>query len=425
MKWIRNWPLVLSTVAASALLSSLPVVLAQTKASQRQVIPETTSSSEVVEQGGGAYYALVIGIANYPKPMPKLITPVSDANEVEKILRVSYGFKTQLLPDATRDQILTALDHDKHTLSENDSLLIYYAGHGFYDKSEDQAYWAPVDAGQDTYARWITATEITSKARAIPARHVLVISDSCYSGKLARDFDPSAGPGDARDPFIIRMLQGKSRDLMSSGGNEPVSDSDVAGLGNHSVFANALIRGLKEIAFSRFAASELFDQYVKVQVPGRSRQMPEYTAIRDSGHEDGDFVFLRKGEGLTPATLRDTIPPPLRRANPAEDDIYATLNRYQAAYASMDLDQLKQVWPSLSREQIRELRSGFDGAKAVIVELRSPSITLIGDTATVTADQWMKWTRAGHQQPPQANSVEIQLKKIAGGKWLVDGVRGR
>src|SRR5205807_6530264 len=108
MNWIRNWPLLLSTVAASALLSNLPVVFAQTKASQRQVVPETTSSSEVVEQGGGAYYALVIGIANYPKPMPKLITPVSDANEVEKILRVSYGFKTQLLPDATRDQILTA-----------------------------------------------------------------------------------------------------------------------------------------------------------------------------------------------------------------------------------------------------------------------------------------------------------------------------
>src|SRR5258708_29612646 len=138
MNWIRNWPLFLSTIAASVLLSNLPVVLAQTKASQRQVVPETTSSSEVVEQGGGAYYALVIGIANY-QHLPKLITPVSDAGEIEKALRLTYGFKTQFLPDATRDQILTALDHDRHTLGENDSLLIYYAGHGFHDKSEDQA----------------------------------------------------------------------------------------------------------------------------------------------------------------------------------------------------------------------------------------------------------------------------------------------
>jgi len=91
----------------------------------------------------------------------------------------------------------------------------------------------------------------------------------------------------------------------------------------------------------------------------------------------------------------------------------------------MDTDLLKQVWPSLSKGQIKELRSGFDGAKAVMVELRSQEISFGGDTATVTADQWMKWTRAGHQQPPQANSVEIQLKKLADGRWLVDGVRGR
>src|SRR5258708_17708599 len=258
MSKIRNWSFFLSALAASALLSSLAVVFAQTKASQRQVVPETTSSSEVVEQGGGAYYALVIGIANYPKPMPKLITPVSDANEVEKILRVSYGFKTQLLPDATRDQILTALDHDKHTLSENDSLLIYYAGHGFYDKSEDQAYWAPVDAGQDTYARWITATEITSKARAIPARHVLVISDSCYSGKLARAFDPSAGPGYARDPYIIRMLQGKSRDLMSSGGHANLPPPHHSRVVNHTDVRTDNITRFSEKSFFNSAATYHF-----------------------------------------------------------------------------------------------------------------------------------------------------------------------
>ncbi len=422
MSGICSWLLFPGVLVVGASLSNLSVAGAQTNANQREVV--TATSSESLGQNRGAYYALVIGIANY-QHLPKLVTPVSDANEVEKILRVTYGFKTQFLPDATRDQILEALDHDRRTLGVDDSLLIYYAGHGFYDKLEEQAYWAPVDAGQDTYAHWIIATEVTSRAKAIPARHVLVVSDSCYSGKLARSFDPTAVAADARAPFITRMLQEKSRDLMSSGGNEPVSDIDAPGRGNHSVFANALIRGLKQMAFDKFSAAELFDQYVRVQVPGRSAQMPEYTAIRDSGHEGGDFVFLRKGGGVTPATLRDTIPPPPPPPNRDEDAIRATLNRYQAAYASMDTDLLKQVWPSLSKGQIKELRSGFDGAKAVMVELRSQEISFGGDTATVTADQWMKWTRAGHQQPPQANSVEIQLKKLADGRWLVDGVRGR
>ena len=421
MSRICSWFILPSILIASANLSNLSVVFAQTNPNRREV---TATPSESLGSGRGAYYALVIGIANYHH-LPKLRTPINDATEVEKTLRVTYGFKTQFLPDATRDQIIEALDNHRRKLSADDSLLIYYAGHGFYDNLEDQAYWAPVDAGQDTYAHWIIATEITSRAKAILARHVLVVSDSCYSGKLARGFDPTAAARDTRGPFINRMLREKSRDLMSSGGNEPVSDSDAPGYGNHSVFANALILGLKQMGFDKFSASELFDQYVRVQVPGRSRQMPEYTPIRDSGHEGGDFVFFRTGEGLTPAAIRENILPPLPSVNPEEEAIHATLERYQASYDSMDTDLLKQVWPSLSKTQIRELRSGFDGAKAVMVELRDPKVALSGDTATVTADQWMKWTRAGHQQPPQANSVEIQLKKVADGRWLVDGVRGR
>jgi len=422
---IRNGSAVRMTLNLGALLTSLSMMFAQGITVQRQVAPVTSSSSELMANNHGTYYALVIGIANY-QHLPKLATPVNDATEVEKILRDTYGFHARLLLDATRDQIIEALDKDKHSLGPDDNLLIYYAGHGFYDKPEDQAYWAPVDAGQDTYARWIIATEITSRARAIAARHVLVVSDSCYSGQIAgRAADLRDGVADVRDPYLARMLEQASRNLLASGGNEPVSDSDTPGHGNHSVFANALLRGLKEMSFARFSASELFDQYIRVQVPGRSRQMPQYTAIRDSGHDGGDFVFVRNGEGLVQATTAEQISLPPPSANPEEEAIHVTLNRYEEAYASMDIDLLKQVWPTLSRNQVRGLRSGFDGAKAVMVELRSPAITLAGDTAVVKADQWMKWTRAGHQQPPQANSVEIQLRKVAGGNWLVDGVKAQ
>jgi uncharacterized caspase-like protein len=423
MSRVRDWSLSLSALAVSVLVANPAIAFSQTKPDQRQVVL-TPSSSESLGQSPGAYYALVIGIADY-QYLPRLKTPVNDANDVEKVLRESYGFKTQLLPNATRDQVIGALDHDQRTLGPNDSLLIYYAGHGFYDKLEDQGYWAPVDAGQDTYAHWITATDITIRTKAIPARHVLVISDSCYSGKLTRSVDPSVVPVDERGPYIARMLEGKSRHLMASGGNEPVPDTDPEHP-NHSIFANALILGLQQMPVENFSASELFDQRVRVQVSGRSPQMPEYNYIRDSGHDGGDFVFSRTGGGVERASAIDVIltprnPPP---TNPDKDAVRAALNLYESAYDSMDTDLLKKIWPSLSREQIRELRAGFDGAKAVMVELRSPAITLAGDTATVTADQWMKWTRAGHQQPPQANSVQIQLKKDAGGSWLVDGVRG-
>jgi len=181
-------------------------------------------------------------------------------------------------------------------LHDDDNLLIYYAGHGLHDDQSDQAYWAPVDAERGTYRRWIVSTEITGTARAIPARHVLIVSDSCYSGMLTRDVSPVVITPTQRDVYLGKMLQNRSRHVMSSGGNEPVADSDVPGQSpNHSVFANALLQGLRNMNLPEFSAEELFNNYVKQQVGGRSDQVPEYNPIRNSGHDSGDFVFFRSG----------------------------------------------------------------------------------------------------------------------------------
>ena len=91
------------------------------------------------------YYALVIGNNNY-KHLQKLKTAVNDAKDVERILKSLYGFETKLLIDAPRKEILTAVNDFRKKLSSKDNLLIYYAGHGEYDKTADRAYWLPVDA---------------------------------------------------------------------------------------------------------------------------------------------------------------------------------------------------------------------------------------------------------------------------------------
>jgi hypothetical protein len=126
-----------------------------------------------------------------------------------------------------------------------------------------------------------------------------------------------------------------------------------------------------------------------------------------------------------PAGGREDIPPVASRIDPEQDAVHDALSRYQESYASMDTDLLRKVWPSLSRSQIKELRAGFDGAKAVMVELRNSKVTVSGNNATVLSDQWMKWTRASHQQPPQVNPVEIRLNKGPDGDWMIDAVSGR
>jgi TPR repeat protein len=246
----------------------------------------------------GAYYALVIGINNYQN-LPKLDTPVSDAKSVKQVLEDRYGFQVRLLTDPSRYQILSALAEYRSKLHENDSLLVYYAGHGQYDAQALKAYWLPVDAERDDDANWIIADQITSSVRVLQARHVLVIADSCYGGMLTRSIGSTMKPLDPAR-YLEKMEAGKSRNLMSSGGNEPVADG--GGSPGHSVFANALLQGLGGMEEKSFTAMDLFSTFVQRRVVGSSDQIPQYMPIPNSGDEEGDFVFFR-------SSLSSTLPP--------------------------------------------------------------------------------------------------------------------
>jgi hypothetical protein len=239
----------------------------------------------------GKYYALIIGINDY-KYIQKLEIAKKDAIAVEKLLREMYGFETRLLMDATRLTILNAINDFRKKIKEEDSFIIYYAGHGDYDKVADKAYWLPADAERDNPANWIMADDITTNIKRMASNHVLIISDSCYSGTFVRRVVTDlSSPKSEREGFIKRMLEKTSRTLMSSGGNEPVVDSGGSG---HSVFAEALLKGLREIDEKLFTADELFYGIIRERVIGKADQTPQYNNIRNSGHEGGDFVFIKR-----------------------------------------------------------------------------------------------------------------------------------
>jgi hypothetical protein len=235
------------------------------------------------------YYALVIGNDKY-QYIRKLETAKRDARDVAKVLKQVYGFEAKILLDATRNDIVQAINEIRKSLKENDSLLIYYAGHGEFDKTANKAYWLPVDARSDDDTNWILADRITSNIRRISSKHILVVADSCYSGTFTRRAVTDLSSAEARDRYLKKMRAKKSRTLLASGGNEPVSDIGAKG---HSVFAAALLHGLKGMEKDVFTAEELFYEHVKERVAGNADQIPEYNIIRNSGHDGGDFVFRR------------------------------------------------------------------------------------------------------------------------------------
>jgi len=237
----------------------------------------------------GNYFALIIGNNDY-NFLPKLQTATNDAREISKLLEKVYGFKTKLLLNATRKETLREFNNFRKKLTLNDNLLVYYAGHGEFDKIANKAFWLPVDAERDDDSSWIIVDSITSNIRRISSNHILIVADSCYSGTLTRNAVTDVSSNEKRDRYLKKMIRRSSRTLLASGGNEPVSDNGGEG---HSIFAQAFIDGLKEMDMTTFTAEELFYNYVKEVVAGSAEQIPEYNTIRNSGHKGGDFIFKK------------------------------------------------------------------------------------------------------------------------------------
>ena len=146
---------------------------------------EIGSDSKLAGVSFGTFHALVIGNNEYAH-LPDLKTARGDAQAVAKLLETRYGFKTTVLLNADRYAILSTLNKLRAELSEDDNLLIYYAGHGELDRANDRGNWLPVDAEPDSTANWISNIQITDVLNSMLIRQIMVVADSCYSGTLTR-----------------------------------------------------------------------------------------------------------------------------------------------------------------------------------------------------------------------------------------------
>ena len=233
----------------------------------------------------GKYYALVIGNDNYQE-LKNLQNAVNDANDVATLLKSSYGFEVDILINANREEILNAFSRIRKQATKKDNILIYYAGHGWrYDTNDDEGFWLPVDSSMNNEFNWIPNTDIIRSVNRMKAKHVIVVADSCFSGTMTRGVNIAK----KNSNFIEKIVNKKARTVLTSGGLEPVSD--VGGDGN-SVFASAFLSILSENQ-GVIDGSNLFN-ILRDKVVTNSDQTPEYGNIRKTGHDGGDFLFVRQ-----------------------------------------------------------------------------------------------------------------------------------
>ena len=242
----------------------------------------------------GDQWLLVIGIDNYLQ-WPKLKTAVNDAKNVRDVLLTRYHFDKERLielydAEATRSNILTHLRSLAEKVKPEDSLLIFYAGHGQLDNITKEGSWVPVESGTKDPSAWISNHDIKNYLNidAIKAKHILLVSDSCFAGDFFRGI--RGNPPVVTDAVIKKAYERSSRQALTSGGLEPVSDT---GFGGNSVFSHFFVKVLKENNKPFLIPSDLYP-IVKSGVAQNAEQLPQLGTLYNVGGQDGEFVFFLK-----------------------------------------------------------------------------------------------------------------------------------
>ena len=267
----------LALLAAAALLASC----------QFASIPATPSNR----------YALVIGVQDYPGDNHDLNYPDDDASELATLL-VNQGWNVKQRLIATSDLSIATdgsptyanIQSDIATLSTdpNATILVYYSGHG--SLVGNTTYIIPYNGlylngnsytiegityyeSSSDLTKWITPATMTTWMAAVPARHRILILDSCYSGGFvtsdaAVDTSPanySQRNGTTMDTGVIAAALSRFNTLVAA---------NLSGFGN------------QEIQVLSAAGS---DEY----------------SYDDSGHKNGAFTYYLLQAGETdPSTTR-------------------------------------------------------------------------------------------------------------------------
>ncbi|MDP7611452.1 MAG: DUF1566 domain-containing protein [Nitrospinaceae bacterium] len=245
----------------------------------------------------GKYRALVIGNNNYDDPeklWPSLKTAVADAEAVAEILKTDYGFaEITLLKNTKQRDIVRAFNQLVTNAQENDSVLIYYAGHGYLNEDTKEGFWIPVDAEGRDDSTFVSNAIIKTKLSVIAdkARHVLLVSDSCFSGALLREGNRGMSLDQKNERYYQKVAKKKSVQILAAGGLEFVDDN-YKGAG-HSPFTYYLLQSLKDNNVRYFEATDL-SQETSRNVSVNTQQTPESGVLQGAGHAGGEFFFLRK-----------------------------------------------------------------------------------------------------------------------------------
>lgn len=197
----------------------------------------------------------VIGIDQY-RAMSPLSNAVNDACGTLRLFQ-QLGFEQATEPlldeSATAIAINRLVSDDLVTLDVEDNLVLFFAGHGtttvrkFPDGiAIKTGYLVPFDAtnGNGKIASWIKLDAWLDDVSRLPARHILVILDACYSGiALSSLIKWRGSPVWSSNESFEHLHRLRSRRIITSALDHQQA-MDSGPVQGHSLFTGCLIQAL-------------------------------------------------------------------------------------------------------------------------------------------------------------------------------------
>jgi len=208
-------------------------------------------------EGPGKVYALLIASNLYEdgSAWNNLKNPCKDAEAVAYLLESKYKVQVIKVFNQPKDSVLLNLIKIKKTMGEQDKLIFFIAGHGYFDGNYSDGFIVftdsrnPInDPSLDSYLQMASLQRLLDNVK---AKNVFAIFDICFGASFdlqARDEEVDDYRDLERDisldEFIKRKDEYTSRIFLASGRYEvPDYWKDSQ---SHSPFADKLIKALQE-----------------------------------------------------------------------------------------------------------------------------------------------------------------------------------
>jgi hypothetical protein len=310
--------------------------------------------------------ALVIGVGKYEFLNSLGSAPVSDADDVAKLLTspAHCGYpvsSVQVLRDGdvSRATILDGLKRLAAHSQAGDTVVVYFSGHGAQFKTGTDAgtYLCPPEF--DIYkplSTGIEAEELSELLNQISAGRLLVLVDACHSGAAAslKGGSETLTKWAFGGPKLDALAQGKGRVIISASASE--ESAVILPKHRNSLFTEVLLKGLQGAVDDRSdGLIRVLDLFHYLSETVRAAY-PKQNPILTTRTQDNFPVSLRKGGLLKSAETQAVEPPEVFSADPRElEDLLVSL------YPQGPLDQ--EIW-SRAGGDIATLKLGSSGRAA-------------------------------------------------------------